>query len=199
MLQTRFAAASSRRTLWSGRYDLVLLSGTAYSRFLEPENRRQERQRIYAERCRERLAMPELQAFESGRSGLGPGCWLRRLERPSTALRTSRDFTTADAAYVSDESVRQQGGAPVAFTEAGQFVLFKEFFAAGRYVAAVDGDSLAGGVLQAVGLDGTVLGEASLPVTGNAEISLQGSGRVFFYLKLLPGATLRGLRIHASS
>ncbi|MEO8505544.1 MAG: glycosyltransferase family 39 protein [Acidobacteriota bacterium] len=199
VLQTRFAARVEPADLWSGRYDLVLLADTAYSRFLDPDNLRKEHQKIYAERYRELLAMPELQAFEPGRTRRGPGFSLRALERASSPPRNARDFTAAEAAYLSDETMRPRGEAPIVFTGAEQFALFKENFAAGRYTATVDGDALGGGTLQAVGLDGTVFAEATLPPAGACELELKGPGKLFFYLKLLPGATLRGLHLHPSS
>ena len=195
VLQTRFAARVEPSDLWSGRYDFVLLADSAYARFLDPGNLKKEHQRIYAERYRRLLALPEVFAIEGGASRLGPGLSLRRLEPDPVRWQSDRAFAAADVAYLAGAAQRAAAEGPpgIAFTDGDQLAVFKDFFAAGHYRVEVAIEGVPRGRLRIVDADNRVVLERT--DLESTELDLPAPAKLFLQVALDPPATLLGLHM----
>ncbi len=195
VLQTRFAARVEPSDLWSGRYDFVLLADSAYARFLDPENLRKEHQRIYAERYRRLLALPEVFGIAGGASRLGPGLSLRRLVPDPPRWQTARRFAAGDAVLLGGAALRpvDLGAGAIVFSAGDQLAVFKDFFAAGRYRVSAEIDGASVGRLRIVDADSRVVLESGEP--RSATFELAAPARLFVQVGLDPPAALSTLRI----
>ncbi len=192
VLQSRFAARVEPQDLWSGRYDFVLLADSAYGRFLDPQNLRKEHQKIYAERYRELLALPEVFVIDGGRTRLGPGLSLRRLERGAAPAWTAKTFAPVDAAALARPAMRPAGTGALEFA-VGDFALFKGRFAAGSYALTLSGESLQGGSVRVV--SDAVADLAACSAGASCRFELAQPAKVFVTITLPAGARLAAVRV----
>lgn len=189
LLQVRFAARVEPAEMFGGRYDFVLLADSAYGRFLDPENLRKEHQKIYAERYRRLLALPEAWSFDPGKTRLGPAFSLRRLDPAAILYRNGRDLAAAEAAFLSDPAMRPAGAAAIEYSAPGQWALFKDYLEAGRYEVGVAGEAIAGGGVRVVNRDNEPRAQIALGAAAGT-LTVPVREKVFLYVELPPGGKL---------
>jgi hypothetical protein len=188
VLQTRFAARVEPEDLWSGRYDYVLLADAAYGRFLDPANLQKEHQRIYAERYRQLLSLPEAFTVDGGALRLGPGLSLRVLAAPDAPAVYERRFSAADASYLA--GVERESAGTLRFTGPGQWAMFKDRFAAGRYAVTVSTPRPGAAAVRILDVAGVEVLPAQPPPL---DLSLTAPGKLFVYVTLPAGDPLSGV------
>jgi hypothetical protein len=180
----------------AGRYDFVLLADSAYARFLDPGNLKKEHQKIYAERYRRLLALPEVFAIESGATRLGPGT-LAAAPRPrSGALADGQDVrrraTRCSPARPCGRPgrVRPRSPSPDRSTGGVQGLL-----RGGPLSHRNDDRRCSVGQLRVVDAANRVILETGDPHA--ASFALAAPSRLFVQIALEPPAALVGLRIES--
>jgi hypothetical protein len=197
---TRFYPRIPREQVVDGSVDYLLLSSSAFGRFLREDLRAEEHHDENARRYREVLDHWEpILEVRPARTRRGPALFLLRVpvEAPP-ALRLDLEPATA---WVSARDMREGPESAIRFTAAGQWAAFRGHLAAGHYRVALlerDDGALPASeppVLRAVAPDGRVLGD----LAGGNPLELETDGPVLFQVRRAPGAELDGLRVEPAS
>jgi hypothetical protein len=189
----RFAGRLETTVLRDPRHDYLLLSSEAYSRFLEPGNLKDLANHATAARYREILATwPLVREWSPGQLQDGPVLRLYRLDSLSVELPSSARLASRDA-LASDPAMKTADGEVIAFAHPGQWVLFKTDLAAGSYRLRVEDNTLDGRLRMRTREREE---ERTFELrAGEARIDVSRDGRVFLYLELPPGGSVRALAI----
>lgn len=186
-VERRFAFRIPDKHFAGPRFDYLLLAGSAYGRWLRPENADRPHGDWYR------------RVFETNRlaHGVDPGPWRRgpylrlyRLARSEPLLR-ERIFL-AQHAFLTHPSMA--GEDEILFTPNGRRAVFSASIAAGRYRLEPDGQFLGEGGLRVRALDDGPAVEARLG-GGGGEVTIPGSGKTFFEVGWPSGSRLRRLAI----
>lgn len=189
----RLAIRVPREELEDGRYDFLLLASDAYGRFLRPDHAADPARAGPANRYRDLFGRYELLHLwqPNGRQS-GPELRLYRLDPQPPRFAGAVRFTAADG-WPSDDAMRASAEAPLAYSEPGQWSLFRAYLAAGTYRLEAQGEALAGRVRVLNRANQPIAAAALAPAGGSAEITLPRDDKYFLYLELEPGARLVGV------
>jgi hypothetical protein len=196
VLQSRFAARRTLSEIRDPANDFLLLSWSAYGRFLQQERLTQPHHRVYSERYQEMLRWDKVRDFAPGRTRLGPYLSLFRLEPEDGDPASERTYAAAEAAFVSPPAHASRSAAGNLHIEAADgFVLFKGHFAAGRYgLRVVGGEVPPTGRVEVRASDGEVV-EVARFEAGSATVALERAEKYFFYVRLEAGSTLERFEV----
>ncbi|HVS63751.1 MAG TPA: glycosyltransferase family 39 protein [Thermoanaerobaculia bacterium] len=198
---TRFYPRIPIDQVVDGSVDYLLLSSSAFGRFLREALLEAEHHDENARRYREVLEGWELVAdVTPDRTQRGPALFLYRVPvrfPPVAAL----DLPAASA-WVSAQDMRRSSESPVRFTAPGQWVVFRGHLAAGRYrvrllerdAGVIDTDLIdtdRAPVFRAVAPDGRLVAELGR----HAELALASDGPVLFQIRRTPGTEIDGLGV----
>jgi hypothetical protein len=197
---TRFYPRIQRRNVVDGSVDYLLLSSSAFGRFLRDDLRALEHHDENARRYREVLDGWEL-ALEvvPDRTQRGPSLHLYRV--PVEAVPAGALELAPEDAWVSAPDMRSTPDSPVRFTAPGQWTVFRGLLAAGAYrVRLLERDagvvaSEEAPVWRAVTPTGTIVAE--LGATGALELGADGP--VLFQVRRPPGTEIDGLVVEAAA
>ncbi len=163
--QRRYAVRGPMEEILHPDFDYLMLAAPAYGRFLDPGNWSEPHHEEYARRYGVLFDLPVVQEFEPGPFRDGPHLTLYRIDPDPIEWQTERSFTTNDRYFLNRrESKPKKKGRSICFPKHLQFVTFRDYFRAGTYTVAVQGN-----VTGPVGL--TV---AARPNRGIAEKELPG-------------------------
>ncbi len=193
----RFVTRLADEELRQEQYDFVFVADAAYSRFLNPQNRRHQGHLLdpVAERYREIFdTFERVREFVPGRLRAGPALGLYKIDPETPAFARERRFTAAEA-LLREERMRRDDDGSVVYRHAVQWSLFKAYLEAGRYAAEVEAEIAAdGGTLRVMNRDNQELGAHPLAGT-TAAVELPRADKYFFYLHLPVGSRLWGMAV----
>jgi hypothetical protein len=180
----RFAHRFPEAIFNNPRFDYILFSSHAHTRFFRPENQTVKQAQWY----RDFFAQQELaHEVKPAALRLGPRLLLYRLKQ-DLEIPTEQNFPAVEAFLPNPRMLKKN---QLHFERQGQFALFKAPFRAGHQRLLLDPP--ARGRVQVKNLAGTMLADLEL-IEGHAEIELPEKGKYFFYLFLAEGSTLDNVR-----
>ncbi|HVS15979.1 MAG TPA: glycosyltransferase family 39 protein [Thermoanaerobaculia bacterium] len=191
---TRFYPRIPRQQIVDGGVDYLLLSSSAFARFLRDDQLLQEHHDENARRYREVLdGWEAILEVRPGRTQRGPALFLYRV--PVEAPPATRLDLAPATAWVSARDMRHAPEAPIRFTGPDQWAVSRGHLAAGRYRVELRerGERARAGteppVFRAVSPDGRALGELG----ADPRLELAADGAVLFQVRRAPGTELDGL------
>ncbi|MEM7481047.1 MAG: glycosyltransferase family 39 protein [Acidobacteriota bacterium] len=188
---SRFAGRFSLDQIRHPQNDFLLLSSAAYRRFLAPENLTKEHHRVFAQRYRQIFdEMTPLKDFHPSPTRRGPVLRLYALDPPDPRLERRRPFRAAEGFCADGARVAEQRAV---YEATGGWCLFKGYFEPGEYRLEWVGSEVAAAAAQVdVRMrEGEKVGWSPLP----GRIRLPQPGKVFFYVRLPPGAQLESFGV----
>ncbi|MDX1501739.1 MAG: hypothetical protein R3325_05200, partial [Thermoanaerobaculia bacterium] len=191
----RFAARMSLAEIRDPAWDYLLLSHSAYGRFLDPALWSQPHHQEFARRYEAMFGFDLVREFTPGWFRAGPLLRLYRLDPEEIDYRRKRLFAADRADWVSDPQIRE---APrprrLRYTRRWQYALFKEYFDAGAYRARIEyRPREAEGYLHVVSREGREVG--TFPMGPEVRLDLPEPGKYFFKVFLAPPTELFGLLV----
>ncbi len=193
----RFATRLSDDQLRDPRYDFVFLADAAYSRFLQPRNRRHQASLVAAtaERYREIFDTFEpVREWAPGPLRQGPVLRLYKID-PESLVYATEGWFSAGEALLREPRMRPPGEDVLVYTQPHQWGLFKAYLAAGTYRIELDAELDAeGGTVRVMDRDNREIDSREITAEV-AEIELPRDDKVFLYLHLPAGSRLSGMTL----
>ncbi len=190
-----WAAGVEPADLEGGRWDYLILSSRAWGAYFDPRAWTRPQHSLHYRRYRElQEALEPVAEFAPSWDRAGPLLTVYRLQGADTAFRTAQRFLPRDATHANHEHLATPDGGPIRFSRRGQAVVFKDYFAPGRYRISLRTRprSIRSWVHVAT-VDAREIATLALP--GSGQVELPAADKYLFRVFLAAGCALHRVSV----